>query len=95
MDKKAIQITDHHLSSLLEVKQQETEIMETYPCWFVGHKCRGHSSCSVVFEVGGSREDNQNVQGIPVAFQVVMKVEMAHIPGSLTPYVTRLDTCNK
>lgn len=95
MDKKAIQITDLHFSSLLEVKQQETEIMETYPWWFVVHKCRGHRSCSVVFEVGGSWEDNQNLQGIPVAFQVVMKAEITHIPGSTTPYVTCLDICNK
>lgn len=48
MDKKAIQITDHQLSSHLEVKQQEAEIMETYSCQSAIHKCREHLAVPLV-----------------------------------------------
>lgn len=46
--KKATQITDHHFCSHLDVKEQETEIMETYSFQSVVHNCREHLAVPLI-----------------------------------------------
>lgn len=77
-----MQIIDRCLSSHLEVKQQEAEIIETYSCQFVLHKGREPLTAPLIAPqwswmlVLGKTILTVNLQGITVNSEVVLKAEI-------------------
>lgn len=86
-----MQIIDHCLSSHLEVKQQEAEVIETYSCQSVLHKGREPLTVPLVAAQWswklalGKTTYRVNLQGITIARQVVLKgEEKKNIPDPVT-----------